>query len=180
MTQVVAWLHRLVERLGFVGIGGLMCMAAALLVYLSSGRPLAQQREGLQTQLGALGPTPATAAAARDESAAAQLSRFYAGFPVAADSARSIGRIQAAARRAGLDLQSGEYRLEGRGGERLQRYGVVLPVRGSYVQIRAFIDGVLADLPHAALEDVQLRRESAASPYIDARLRLTLFLRALP
>jgi hypothetical protein len=49
-------------------------------------------------------------------------------------------------------------------------------VVGSYGQIRGFVGQVLADVPAAALEEITLRRESAASPTLEARIRLTLYL----
>jgi Type II secretion system (T2SS), protein M subtype b len=171
---------RWAERCGAAGLAGLLALVAAGTVFLALGLPLLQQRAQLQQHLQQLGQTPRAAAPRQDDSDAAQLTRFYAAFPPAGAAAESLGRVQAAARRAGIVLPSGEYRLEQRSGERLQRYTAVLPVRGSYAQIRAFIDGLLSELPHAAIDDIELRREDAASAELEARLRLTLYLRAAP
>lgn len=173
-------LARFAERCGAAGLAGVAALLAALVLLLAIGQPLVRERAELRQRLQQLGDTPRTAAARPDESGAAQLARFYAAFPPAGASAESLGRVQAAARRAGIVLQAGEYRLEQRPGERLQRYAAVLPVRGSYPQIRAFVDGLLVELPHAAIDDIALRREEAASAELEARLRLTLYLRAAP
>jgi Tfp pilus assembly protein PilO len=87
-----------------------------------------------------------------------------------------LGKIHAAARSKGLALRSGEYRLERAADQRFARYQITLPVVGSYAQIRGFVGQVLADVPAAALEDITLRRESASSPSLEARIRLTLYL----
>ncbi len=171
---------RLVERCGAAGLAGLLALAVAALVLLAFGGPLVQERTQLQQRLQRLSGSPSAAAPRHDESAAAQLARFHAAFPPAGSTAESLGRVQAAARRAGIVLHTGEYRLEQRPGERLQRYAAVLPVRGSYAQIRAFVDGLLVDLPHAAVDDIELRREETASAELEARLRVTLYLRAAP
>jgi hypothetical protein len=180
VTTVIRRLRDAAERLGLFGLIGLGCALLALALALSAGRSLWQQRQALQAQAaaqGQRGPAPRGDAAA-DASAAAQLARFHAGFPPASAAAESLARLQAAARRAGLTLPSGEYRLEPRAGEPLQRYAVVLPLQGSYAQLRQFIALALAELPHAALDDVEMRRESpAGDAQLTARVRLTLYLR---
>lgn len=171
---------RFAERCGAWGLAGVLALLVAAVVLLGLGRPLAQERAQLQQRLRQLGDAPRATALAAAEPDAAQLARFYAAFPPTGSSADSLGRVQAAARRAGLVLQAGEYRLEQRPGERLQRYTAVLPVRGSYAQVRAFVDGLLTELPHAAIDDIELRREEATRAELEARLRLTLYLRAAP
>ena len=177
-TALIRWLRDAAERLGAFGLIGLGCALLALALAAGVGRGLWQQRQALQAQAAA---QAARGTAPRgepvDRSAAAQLARFHAGFPPAAAAADSLARLQAAARRAGLTLPSGEYRLEQRAGEPLQRYAVVLPLQGSYAQLRQFIDLALAELPHAALDDVEMRRESAGDARLAARVRLTLYLR---
>ena len=130
------------------------------------------------------GRSRAPARAAADErvpagakgTVAEQLAAFYAFFPPAQSSPDWLGKIHAAAKAKGLVLQSGEYKLERSTDSRLARYQIVLPVTGSYAQLRGFVGQVLADVPAAALEEITLRRESVASPRLEARIRLTLFL----
>jgi hypothetical protein len=54
----------------------------------------------------------------------------------------------------------------------------MLPVKGSYEQIRGFVAAVLNDVPAAALEDIGLRRDAIGARTLEARLKLTLFLRS--
>jgi hypothetical protein len=72
-------------------------------------------------------------------------------------------------------LDSGEYRLSRTAGERLARYEITLPLKGSYAQIRGFVADVLAAVPAAVLDEVNLRREGVDSARLDARVRLTLY-----
>jgi Tfp pilus assembly protein PilO len=176
----VSLLHALLDRVGGVGLAGLGALLAALLL-AGLSLPLQRQRDDLQAALQQhLRAAASTPPAAPEATAAEQLARFEAGFPTLGDTAASIARLQAAARRSGLVLAAGEYRLDTRSNERLQRYSVLLPLRGSYAQLRRFIDAVLTELPHAALDDVELRRDDIDGAELEARLRLTLYLRRVP
>lgn len=169
-------LQRVLRRLSLLALLGLAALVLALLLAALGGRALLGQREGLRVQLaqGQAQPAPAHEPVP-DDSPGAQLARFYAGFPTMAAAPDALLRIQAVARRSGLLLQAGEYRLDIRSGERLQRYQIVLPVRGSYTQIRAFVDGVLAQVAALALDDIDLRRDSSADALLEGRIRLTLY-----
>lgn len=174
-----AWLvlQRVVRRAGVPALGGLAALLLAVLLAAGGGQALLAQRDGLRVQLAQVQPQPAAGRERpRDDSASAQLARFYGGFPTEAAVPDALLRIQGVARRSGLLLQSGEYRLDTRSGERLRRYQIVLPVRGSYTQIRAFVDGVLAQVGALALDDIDLRRDSSAEAQLEGRIRLTLYL----
>jgi hypothetical protein len=174
-------LRGVIDRIGLAGCAGVICLAAGVSLQTTLGRRLASQRDELQLQATALRETLRAAGprdASRDDSATAQLARFYAGFPTAQTTAEWLARIQDAALRNGIDLQAGEYRMETRSGERLRRYLIVLPVRGSYAQIRGFVDAALGAVPSASLDEIDMRRDSALSSTLQARLRMTLYLRA--
>jgi Tfp pilus assembly protein PilO len=89
-----------------------------------------------------------------------------------------LGKVQAAARANDLQLEKGEYRLSQERDFALARYQVTLPLRGSYPQVRGFVNDVLDAVPAAALEDLALKREAADDPMLEARVRFTLFLGA--
>lgn len=178
-----ATLRRAAARLGWMGVAGAAGLLLALLLWLALGLQASRERDALRGQVAALQAqlrTTGAGMAPRDDSTPAQLARFYAGFPNVQTASDWLARMQAVARRSQLVLLAGEYRLEQRPGERLQRYAIVLPVRGSYGQIRAFVDGVLADVPSIALDDIEMRRDSAAEAALEARIRFTLYLRAAP
>ncbi len=83
-----------------------------------------------------------------------------------------------AAKKRGVVLARGEYRLVGDPAGGFVRYQILLPVRGNFRAINGFAEQVLLDLPFAALEDVAFRRETAGSGAVEARLRLVLFLQS--
>jgi hypothetical protein len=57
------------------------------------------------------------------------------------------------------------------------QYQIKLPVQGSYIQVRQFINHVLNTLPAVALNDISLKREDIASDLVYARLQFTLYLK---
>lgn len=56
------------------------------------------------------------------------------------------------------------------------RYEMILPVRGSYPQIRAFIADALEAVPAIALVDVIIKREDIKVGKLDVRLSMSLYL----
>jgi len=56
------------------------------------------------------------------------------------------------------------------------QYQIKLPLTGSYIQIRRFINQVLNAMPSIALSDISIKREDISSEVIDARIQFTLYL----
>lgn len=77
----------------------------------------------------------------------------------------------------GIPLAQGDYTLvaESEGGyDKLQ---INLPLKGSYTQIRAFTKTLLEKLPQVSLDEINFRRDNIKSPNVEAKLRLTLYLK---
>lgn len=108
------------------------------------------------------------------------LRAFYASFPPAAETSARLERIHALAAAAGVTLESGEYALEADHGTRLLRYRMVLPAKGTYTQLRDFIGRVLEDAPTLSMEDITLKRPAVSAQRLEARLKMTLFVREQP
>ena len=75
-----------------------------------------------------------------------------------------------------ISLARGEYALGIDPKTQLARYQIVLPVRGSYLQIRGFLKGLLNQLPTLVLEDLELQRKRIGDSELNGRLRMTLYL----
>jgi FAD/FMN-containing dehydrogenase len=71
---------------------------------------------------------------------------------------------------------TGEYKLSCDAATRLCRYRIRLPLVGSYLQIRAFVEQSLLELPFASLDELSLRREGIASGELEAGLTFSLHL----
>jgi hypothetical protein len=175
-SELAGRLREELGRLGWPGLVGLgllgfaaMVAATALLPLHAEVERLRDEADSLQRRLG--GGERAGRAPVED-----QLATFYAFFPPRDSSPDWLGKIHAIAQAKGVQLASGEYRLERAPSPRLARYQITLPVQGTYAQVRGFVGEVLEQVPAAVIEEVSLKRESVETPRVEARVRLTIYL----
>lgn len=124
-----------------------------------------------QREAHALEPLP-------DNSPAGQLLAFYATFPIQADATESLSHVYAAAEGKNLQLLRGEYALSTDRQTGLVLYRLTLPVSGSYTQIREFVAAALRAVPTLALDELTFERPNISETQVQARVRLTLYLRS--
>lgn len=179
MSAAIERLRREAERLGWTGVVGIALLAFAGMLFLSAVVPLRDEVAGLRTDAADLQRRLGSGdLAAGRPGVAEQLATFYAFFPPPTSSPDWLGRIHEIAKAKGLQLQSGEYRLERAPSPRLARYQMTLPVQGSYAQVRGFVNEVLEQVPAAVLEEISLKRDTVEAARVEARIRLTLYLGA--
>jgi hypothetical protein len=180
VNALIVRLRERIEGLGWPGVAGIAILVFAAAMWISAIVPAREERDLLQLEADKLERRSrgASMEAKRPPTAPEQLATFYAFFPAAASTPEWLGRIHTAATAKGLQLASGEYTVTKAGAERLARYQIVLPVQGTYPQIRGFIGAVLKEVPAAVVEEVALKRESVDKPRIDARIRITLYISA--
>jgi hypothetical protein len=159
-----------------------ICAAAiatgALLFDLVEVRPLEAQARARREQLAELSrqapeTPPASAVAPR-----AQLAAFHERLPASSEAGEVAHRLHAQAREAGLRLEEAEYTTQEVPAGGLMRYQILLPVSGSYPQVRRFLIEAMGEMPYVALDGIEFQREDAGSARIAARLRLTAYLRS--
>ena len=85
--------------------------------------------------------------------------------------------IQRDAQKHGLAPAGTEYKWQRRPELRLAEVRIVMPLKGGYASLRAFLKDVLADVPGLALEQCDLQRDNIGSATVDGRLRFSLFLK---
>lgn len=167
--------NELLDRLGAFGVLGIGVLLFCLPFYFSALRPaeqeLSAQRDAAE-RLRGRGPFRAVAVDDR----AADLLRFYALLPPLAQLPEELGRVYALAQSARLELMQGEYRLDRRAAGPVA-YRITLPIRGSYAQLRAFLDAVLREMPIASVDALRFERKRAADARLDAQVQLTLYFR---
>lgn len=71
---------------------------------------------------------------------------------------------------------TGEYKLSCDAPTQLCRYRVRLPLFGSYLQIKTFVEQSLLALPMASLDELSIRREAIGSSELEAGLVFSLHL----
>lgn len=84
--------------------------------------------------------------------------------------------IYGAAQAHGVPLAQGEYRMLRDAQGRLLQYQIVLPVSGTYPQIRKFAAAALAAVPALSLDGVRFERQRIDEPVSSARLTFVVYL----
>jgi hypothetical protein len=171
-------LQRTLERsLGPAGVVGLALLAGCIAFYWGGVRPVAGEVAALRTELERV-TSDARRETPRQADSHEALARFYGRFAAPAEVLGALDAVFNAAAREQLALDAGEYRVTREQGARLQRYQIVLPVKGSYRSVRRFVVRALNNVPGLALDDLALRRESTTSTSVEARVQLTLYMGA--
>ena len=81
------------------------------------------------------------------------------------------------AAKSNLTLTQGEYKTAYDKASGVSSYQILLPVKGPYAAIWQFAMQALREMPFAALDEISFRRDTIADPTVEARLRLTLYLK---
>ncbi len=171
-------LRRLAAALGLPGWAGVAILLACALGWAFAASPLRAEADRLERQAAALERslgTRANADVAAPSTPQQQLAEFRSRFTGEKRLAASLGRLQASAKRQGVQLDQAEFRFVSEAGDPLLRYTMVLPVKAEYRALRRFVRAALHDLPGLAIEEVNLRRGDPASATLDAQLRFVLF-----
>jgi hypothetical protein len=84
-----------------------------------------------------------------------------------------LAKLYGIARATGIEMQSARYTTHEAGG-RIARYEIVLPVAGSYAQLREFLRRSSAEIPVLSVDQMSVRRENRGASALQAELRLTL------
>ena len=179
MKQVPVSALLLRARLAVSRVGAGACIAMALCV-LGAGAWawLIPQRAVQQLALARPLPVPsALVAVAPPPSANENLALFHDTLGEKRYSEQHVKVLFGLAAKAGLSLNQGEYKFAYDKASRVTTYQIVLPVKGSYPAIWQFALEALRALPFAALDDIGFRRENVNDAQVEARMRLTLYLK---
>lgn len=175
-----AWLghiRRWRQWLNWPALVAIAMAIAAVAFNFSVLRPAQRELTALQHKSAVLRVQHGPDGYAASESPRLQLVRFYESFPSGASAPNWLGRIHAAAQANHLELMQGDYRVIRKGQQRLAQYQMTLPVKGSYPDIRNFINAVLSDLPSISLDQIAFERQKIGESSVQATVRLTLFMR---
>ncbi|MEK7772128.1 MAG: hypothetical protein AAB703_04660 [Pseudomonadota bacterium] len=138
-------------------------------------RKLKERAETLQTQVSSK-QTSGDAETSKKMSGDQALQAFYDFFPRIDSSPFWVRELVRLAKKQGVDLSSSEYRLVNENDERLARYEMVLPAKGTYPQIRAFMADALEAVPAMAISAIAIKRENVTSEKLEVRLEINLYL----
>ena len=171
--------HEYLQGLGVPGLAGMAMLVLALSYGLVGLLP---DWESLQSLSQQTREATEYLAKVEDGSVAApvvpqrQLDDFRSKLPSQPQATVAIDKIYALAAQERITLSRGEYSLGVDPKTHLARYQILLPVRGSYPQLRRFLHALLGQLPAVVLEDVELSRKNIAETDLTGRIRMTLYL----
>ena len=174
----IRWEAVSLGTIGKIGLGllimAIVLLIAAVLPQDTTLQTLKERAETLQTQ-----PLSTSQKASRptqkigDDQA---LQIFYEFFPQIDSSPFWIRELARIAKKQRVEINSSDYRLVLEKGARLARYEMILPVRGRYPQIRAFIADALQAVPAMAITGMVIKRENVNTEQLDVRLEINLYL----
>ena len=163
-------LLRLRHELGSLGMAALALIAAMAAFHALVLQPLEARKAGLEERLARQPPAAETAA---NELPADKVSAVYEYLQKDEETTDWLAKLHGIGTATGVQLKSANYRTHQTDG-RIVRYEMVIPIAGSYPQIRDFLQRALADIPVMSVDQLALKRETRNDGAIQAELRLTL------
>ena len=140
----------------------------------------ARQKASAAAQAAPVAPSGPAAQVVQPAPAIDNLDAFYAALGPRRYAEQQVRTLFALAAKNGLSLSQGEYKTGYDRNARVTTYQVNLPVKGGYGAIWQFAMGALREIPFASLDDISFRRDGIQDPSVEARLRLTLYLKDAP
>jgi hypothetical protein len=164
--------------LGRTGYAALALLGFTALFVAFVHAPLQERNRSLHASLErhARAAAPATGAGA----SAGKLDTLYAYLEKSEAPTDWLAKLYGISQATGVELQSASYRTplkekdSKETAQRIQRYEIVVPVSGTYPQLREFMRRALAEIPVLSLDQLSLKRESRNAGAVQAELRMTL------
>ena len=162
-------MKQILDRIGVAGVAAIALLAAALLFSSFMVKPLEQRNALLAESASRKGNT----AAPSGEKVAA----VYQYLRKDEDTTDWLAKLHGIGTATGIQMRSASYSTKPAEG-RIVRYEIVLPVAGSYAQVRDFLKRAQAEIPVMSIDQVTLKKDDkkGATPQaaLHAELRLTL------
>ena len=168
-NRITAHMYRLRDELGMAGIAAIALFIAAGAFMTLVLQPMKEKNRVLEARAG----IGRDLAAVSSVNAAEKVASVYEYLEKPEATTDWLAKLYAIGKATGVELQSANYKTQSAGG-RLQRYEIVLPLTGSYAQMRDFLKRSLAEIPVLSLDQITLKRENRREGQVQAELRLTL------
>jgi Tfp pilus assembly protein PilO len=158
-------MKQIVERIGIAGVAAIGLLAAALFFSNFMVRPL-EERNALLKESSS---RKSNLAAPSGEKVAA----VYAYLQKEEETTDWLAKLHGIGTATGIQMRAASYSTKPAEG-RIVRYEIVLPVAGSYAQIRDFLKRAQAEIPVMSIDQVTLKKDEKKGGAIHAEMRLTL------
>ncbi|HWI36530.1 MAG TPA: GspMb/PilO family protein [Burkholderiales bacterium] len=172
-TQISAHLYRsfwkIRDELGITGLAALLLFAGAGAFFALVLQPMKDKGAALQSRA-----LSVQEASPRHGNAADKVGAVYEYLKKPETTTDWLAKLYAIGSATGVELQSASYKTQTTPGTKLERYEIVVPLTGSYTQMRDFLKRSLAEIPVLSLDQISLKRESRREGTVQAELHLTL------
>ena len=159
---------RLPRELGRAGLAGIGLIAAFLAFSFLVVQPLEESNAELRARV-----AKAAASAEAPDAGPDKVAAVYRFLATGEETTDWLAKLHGVAIATGVQLKSASYRTLPTE-TRIRRYEIVLPVAGSYGQIRDFLKRAAAEIPVLSVDGLTMKREDATDGALQAELRLTL------
>ena len=167
--HVTEQLYRLRDQLGAMGMVALALFVVAGAFMTLVLQPLKEQSRVLAAKADMIENRAAPAA-----NSGAKLAAGYDYLRKPQQTTDWLAKLYAIGHSTGVELAQASYKSQSAPGGKLERYEIVLPLTGSYTQMREFLKRSLAEVPVLSLDQISLKRENRRDGTVQAELRLTL------
>jgi hypothetical protein len=170
-TRLIPQLQYQLLRVGPAGLTGLAALIVAAIAAVVVWLPAHNAGVALRTEL------LHSAVHGQGSSAPAGINHLVAALPTRAQIPAVLGQMLVEADKAGVALDHGHYDFRPPQSSALGRYAFEFPVRGSYPNVRDFIDRTLTEVPAAGLEKLRIERKSVGDTLINADIGFVVYVR---
>ena len=167
--RIYAQIYRLRDELGAAGFAAMLLFIAAGAFMTLVLQPMKRENRVLEARAGITRDLGAVS----NVNAAEKVASVYEYLEKPEATTDWLAKLYAIGKATGVELQSANYKTQAAGG-RLQRYEIVLPLTGSYAQMRDFLKRSLAEIPVLSVDQVSLKRETRRDGNVQAEVRLTI------
>ena len=174
-----ASLARAVELLGQTGIIGVGLLVFGAVFYFGTVRPADVRLADLRAEQARL--EQIRDQKAREGKAGVSTEERLRDFYDMLAREQAIGglleKIDAAARRNGINLRQGNYRFSWDSASRSGRCEITYTGQAQYFRVRVFLHEVLSEMPMVSLDEVSFQRQQAAVGTTDLSARFSILVR---
>ena len=160
-------MKNIVERIGVAGVAAIGLLAAALLFSNFMVKPLQEKNLSLTEAASRSGRK------ADNAQSGAKVAAVYEYLRKEEDTTDWLAKLHGIGTATGIQMRTATYRMQPTEG-RIVRYEIVLPVAGSYGQIRDFLKRATLEIPVLSIDQVTLKKEEKKGAALQAEMRLTL------
>lgn len=164
------------RQLGWQGLLGLLLVLGSLAYLFLQAIPKENQVQQLQLDASNFKTNSKRYAQDHKTGQLDVVKDFYRVLPAQNEANNKISVILNAATNAGLSIEKVEYE-QPLSHYPITPYQIKLPVKGSYVQIRQFINEVLNAIPTIALNDVSMKRDDITTDVLVTNIQFILYLK---